>query len=240
MKTGFLDWCQPLVAIWPGKRLVLVWILLLPAACSTSGLVPDNVNLSLVDVEVHQIYQANESVRFSHQLAEEIRYEFSRTIDNAYKQNRDVRLSMQVQELAFGGMEFVGTWPDDSKMTGIGILVDNASGETIGKFPVRVVSRDGKNNSNFVVFEAGDNEYQRSKLVALIARRAVENVYGKLRARRIAENPPKYIRRAYAEQVSKPIQISVLPQSLYGPMQTHEATGENKPKIIEAPKLLMQ
>lgn len=221
------------------RYLILAAALLL-GACSSSGIVPKDMNLSVVNVTVTQSGDVKEGARFLHELGEEIRYEFSKVEQG----EKEARIFLEIRELTYKDLKAERYKQGQNQMVSYGKLVDAVTGDSMGEFPLKVVADDVDAD---VKIQMG-REYIQSDLIRLMAKAALEKIYGKLRAAKISERFAAHTRQPYLIEVTNPVQLSSLPQSIIGGLPdsviidppTEEATGDNKPKVIEAPQLPVQ
>lgn len=221
------------------KYLILSATLLF-GACTSSGIIPADMNLSVVNVTVTQSGEVNEGGRFLHELGEEVRYEFSK----AEQGEKEARIFLEVRELTYKDSSLKGYKQGLNQMVTYGRLVDGVTGESMGEFPLKVVSDDvGADASSRM-----GRERIQSDLTGLMATATLEKIYGKRRAGKISERLAAHERQPYLVKITNPVQLgslpgyiaSSLPASVIFAPPTHEAVGDNKPKVIDAPQLPVQ
>ena len=186
-------------------NLVLLSTLVFLGACTSSGLIPKDMSLSLVNVVVTQSGDVEEGPRFSHELREEISREFSR----AQPVTKKARLFVEVRELSYKGMETNELKHDKNKMITYTRLVDAVTGDRMGEFPMTVVSIDAGAD----IATIAGREFVNSDLIQQMATATLEKIYGKIRAKEMAENLPRHFRRPYLIEVENPIQLTSLNNS---------------------------
>ncbi len=184
------------------RNLILLTTIAFLGACSSSGIVPKDMNLSLINVVVTQSGEVHESPRFSHELREEISREFSR----ARPTTKKARLFVEVRELTYKEMEEVKLKQGENRMITYTRLVDAVTGDRMGEFPLTVVSIDAGAD---VTTNAG-REFVNSDLIQRMASATLEKIYGKIRAKEMTENLPRHVRRPYLIEVENPIQLTSL------------------------------
>ena len=194
------------------RYLLMVGGLLVLGACTSSGLIPVNVNLALSDVKVVQAGKVRGGAKFSHDLREQIRYEFSRARSKA-KYKKNVRLTLEVHEMAARRSIYSGVQKFTGKaIRGFGRLVDASNSQTIGEFALRVNYRTDGKGSNRKTRKSRAN-INHSKLIKLIARATFEKVYGRSRAAKMTKNHAGHVRRSYNKPKPKSIKVASLPKN---------------------------
>ncbi len=218
-------------------KLAAFGALAILAACNSSGVIPANMNLSLKDVGVTQVGEVAEGKRFSHQLKEEVRYEFSK----AEPGTKQAKILLEVRELVYSDSEKNIFGNNKSTMVSFGRLIDAATGESMGEFPLKVAALDEGVDASSV---SGRTHIQ-TDLIQKTARATLEKVYGSNRAKTISQQFARHQREPYIVQVINPIQLSSLPSDIVNGLPdsvviqppTKAASGDDVPKIIEAPQL---
>jgi hypothetical protein len=218
-------------------NFIALAVLLALTACNSTGVIPADVNLSLKDVSVIQVADVAEGAKFSHRLREEVRYEFSK----AEQGTKEASIVLEVRELVYSDPNSKSFGKNKSTMISFGTLVDAATGESIGEFPLKVATLDeGVDTSSL-----SGRVHIQTDLIQRMARATLEKVYGKSRAKSIGEKFARHKREPYIVQVINPIQLSSLPQDILNGIPdsviveppTQEASGDDIPKVIEAPQL---
>ena len=184
------------------RNLILLTTIVFLGACSSSGIVPKDMNLSLINVVVTQSGEVDESPRFSHELREEISREFSR----AQPATKKARLFVEVRELTYKELKENKLKQGENKMITYTRLVDALTGDRMGEFPMTVISVDAGAD---VTTNAG-REYINSDLIQQMAAATLEKVYGKIRAKEMTGKLPRHVRRPYLIKVENPIQLTSL------------------------------
>lgn len=209
-------------------------------ACTSTGIVPSDMKLAVSNVTVTQSGDVSEGSRFSHEMREEIRYEFSR----AERGEKEVKLFLEVRELAFLDSEKNLYQQGSNMMATYGRLVDAYTGDAIGEFPLTVKSENGGIDTSSPM----GRDYIKSDLIRLTARATLDKIYGKRRAAKIAERLPRHARAPYLVKVSKPIQLVsvnanypvVVPQPIDIEVVGADGVEIKKPVVIDAPQLPVQ
>ncbi len=235
------------------RNLAFVASLLLTVGCTTSGIVASDVDLSLGQVKVIQTGQVDEGAKFSHQLQEEIRHEFSRLAPPLNKR-RTVSLNLNILKLEHSGERTSGFTRYTSVMAGNGSLTDLKTGTKSDDFQLKVFHHDDKDSTADYSGQRNGHSY----LITRMARAMLEKVYGTARAKKMIENPASYVQVPYGarnsmltsrlldnprERQTKGLRLSIasgmLPPNFIGP-PTQAAVGKQAPKVIEAPLLPIQ
>ena len=184
------------------RNLILLSTLAFLGACNSSGIVPKDMNLSLVNVVVTQSGEVAEGPRFSHELREEISREFSR----AHPTTKKARLFVEVRELTYTGLEANKIKKVENKMITYTRLVDAVTGDRMGEFPMTAISVDAGAD----VTTIAGREFINSDLIKQMATATLEKIYGKARAKKMTENLPGHVHRPYLIEVENPIQLTSL------------------------------
>lgn len=222
------------------KKLLLLAGVLLFGACTSSGIIPANMNLSLKAVEVTQAPEVSEGSQFSHKLKEEIRYEFSK----AEQGSKRAKIILEIRELTYKDSYASAFKKGANMMASFGKLIDVVSGESIGEFPLRVTTAsDGVDAENVV-----GRQHIHSELIQKTAWATLEKIYGKSRATKIGKQYASHKREPYFVQVVNPVRLSSLPVNITNGLpdtvivepQTAVAEGDDLPKVIEAPQIPVQ
>ncbi len=210
------------------KSIFLLLAVLTLGACTSSGVVPKDMNLSVANVVVSQTGSMSESKRFLHELREEIRYEFSR----ARTSQKRAKLTLELRELAYEDLNFFGGIKNHSRMESFGRLEYVANGKQIGEFSVKV---SVPNNDTDMGSPHGRAAI-RAELLKKMASATLAEVYGKTRAIDISNSFAQYSREPFFVQVAGP--ISLLRNHAELPTDFSIAPEAVKtPVIIAAPQL---
>ncbi len=184
------------------RTLILLSALVLLGACTSSGIIPKDMNLSLVNVVVTQSGEVEEGPRFSHELREEISHSFSR----AQPTTKKARLFVEVRELNYKELQAAKLKQGENKMITYTRLVDAVTGDRMGEFPLTVISVDAGAD----VATIAGREFINSDLIKQMATATLEKIYGKTRVKEMTENLPRHVRRPYLIEVENPIQLTSL------------------------------
>jgi len=206
------------------------------------------MSLAINNVVITQSDGVEAGGRFTHELREEVRYEFSK----AEEGDKEARIYLEVRELSFKDLSAAATKQGNNKLVSYGRLVDVITGESMGEFPLTVVSKDrGSDNSS-----AMGQENVRTDLIQLMARATLDKIYGKKRAAKIVENPALHKREPYLVKMSGPVQLRAtapnglrsdsigvvdkFSEEIISDVVTQRRNTLQEPKVITAPKLLLQ
>ena len=186
-----------------GLRIYLVLaIVTILGACTSSGIVPAEMNLAVVDVKVTQSGNVNEGVRFSHKVSEEVLYEFSK----AESGGKRAKILLDIRELAYRDFDAGMFKKGSNMMASFGRVVDLESGEDLGEFPLKVLA----NNDGVDAKSTLGKVHIQAELIQKMARAALDKVYGNTRAITIAERFARYKRQPYIVQIVRPLRLSSL------------------------------
>ncbi|MCF6320700.1 MAG: hypothetical protein L3J32_02900 [Rhizobiaceae bacterium] len=184
---------------WLPKKILVIFALLFTTACASTGIIPLDMELDVNNVVVTQSEGVEAGNRFSHELREEVRYEFSR----AELGTKQARIYLEVNELSFRDLSKRGLKQGENRLVSYGRLIDAITGDSMGEFPLTVVSNENASDS----VSSFDRENIRSDLIALMARATLDKIYGKKRAAKIVENPALHEREPYLVKMSGPVQL---------------------------------
>ncbi len=227
---------HPLVRIC-GLAAVVAAMSMLGACNASRGIVAHDKELTVARVTVTKTTDVDAGARFVHDLREELRHQASRVPPGG----GTASLNVQVRELAYG--ESGGFGQPGNRMVSHGELVDMATGDHLGEFPVSVKVA----NADAQIDTRAGRRAIVDELIGLTAERAMDAIYGARRAEEYAANRARHARRPYQPVVArarrpaprKKVEPEMIadPIPLPLPQDYLELPPGEGPLVIEAPEL---
>lgn len=218
-------------------RLLLLAALVAFGGCANvKGIVPSDMNITMTNVVVTQANGVEEGNRFSHELREELRKEFSRAPTGPKR----TKLVLEVN-----GLTYVEAADPKSanRMTSYGTLIDVVTGDRMGEFPLTITANDVGADAQTSYGRATIN----AELMTKTAAATLDRVYGPARAKKLLEISPSHLPEPYLIRVASPVRLTpkspdvgTLPKNIVLDVPKEALPEDEKPTVIAAPDLPVQ